>query len=67
MAIDTASKRFSAIHHGNPCRGIAYLPSGTVDGAARLALRYLYSGIAAASPGGFQAAWAATANVLLFP
>jgi uncharacterized protein (DUF427 family) len=49
MAIDTDAKRFSAMNVMCPWRGIAALPSGTVDGAARQALRWLYSGIAATS------------------
>lgn len=47
MAIDTANKRFSAMLLGMPWRGINCFPSGTVDGAARRALAYLYSGILA--------------------
>lgn len=45
MAIDTAAKRFSAIHHGSPWRGIAVLPTGTIGQASRQAALRMYSGI----------------------
>lgn len=45
--LDTANKRFSAMLIGCPWRGINIFPSGTVDGAARQSLLFLYSGILA--------------------
>lgn len=50
MALDTASKRFSAIHHGIPWRGLGYFPTGTIDASERLGLLWLYSGISASAP-----------------
>lgn len=50
MAIDTAAKRYSAIHVGSPWRGPAALPDGSISGDARLALLHLYGGIAAEAP-----------------
>jgi hypothetical protein len=47
MALDTANKRFSAVNVGNPWRGPTYFPTGTVDASERLAVLWLYSGIAA--------------------
>lgn len=49
MAVDTAAKRFSAMNVHCPWRGVAVLPSGTVGAPARLAVRWLYAGIAATS------------------
>lgn len=43
--IDTAAKRFSAIHHGNPWRGVATLPTGTIGQASRQSVLWMYSGI----------------------
>lgn len=50
MAIDTAAKRYSAIHVGASWRGPAALPDGSISGDARLALLHLYGGIAAEAP-----------------
>lgn len=50
MALDTDAKRFSALNVGSPWRGIGYFPTGTVDAAERLAIAFLYSGIAAEAP-----------------
>lgn len=50
MAIDTAAKRYSALHVGSPWRGPAALPDGSVSADARLALLHFYGGIAAESP-----------------
>jgi hypothetical protein len=47
MALDTALKRGSAIHHGSPWRGILPLPDGGVDQADRQVVSFLYSGIVA--------------------
>ena len=47
---DTAAKRFSALNVSSPWRGLSYFPTGTVDEAERLAVAYLYSGIAAEAP-----------------
>lgn len=46
MAIDTALKRFSAINHGNPWRGIFPIPDGSVDDEDRLIAAFLYGGLA---------------------
>jgi hypothetical protein len=50
VAIDTPGKRFSAVNVGSPWRGLAYFPTGTVDASERLAVAFLYSGIAATAP-----------------
>lgn len=63
MAIDTAAKRYSAMNVMCPWRHVAVLPSGTVDGAARQAIRWLYSGILAA--GGVVIAFVADLNTRL--
>lgn len=47
MALDTALKRQSAIHHGCPWRGLLPIPDGTVDQVDRQVLAWLYSGISA--------------------
>lgn len=67
MAVDTAAKRFSAVHVSAPWRGLGYFPTGTVDAAERQAVAYLYSGISASAPvlvpdvvGNTQAAGTAT-------
>lgn len=45
--MDTASKRFSAIHIALPFRGAGYLPDGSTD---RQAAAFLYEGISAVPP-----------------
>lgn len=50
MAVDTALKRFSAIHVGQPWRGVAQVPDGTIGQRDRQAAVFLYSGILATSP-----------------
>lgn len=50
MSADTAAKRYSAIHVTEPWRGVAVLPTGSVDAPKRLALAHLYSGIPALAP-----------------
>jgi len=51
MAIDTAAKRFSMMRlHGGFCA--VPLPDGTIDAGDRIALLYLYSGIAVGGPVG---------------
>lgn len=47
MAVDTAQKRFSAMNTFSPWRGTAVVPSGTISGAVRQAIAFLYSGILA--------------------
>ena len=50
MALDTARKRYSAMHTMCPWRGSATLPSGTVDQRERQSAAFLYSGILATVP-----------------
>jgi hypothetical protein len=45
--MDTASKRFSAIHIALPFRGAGYLPDGSTD---RQAAAFMYEGISAVPP-----------------
>ena len=47
MALDTAHKRYAALHVGSPWRSTLPVPDGTIAAADRLQLAYLYSGIAA--------------------
>jgi hypothetical protein len=47
--MDTAAKRYSAMNVMSPFRQTAAFPTGTIDGAMRQALAWLYSGIAATS------------------
>jgi hypothetical protein len=48
MALDTADKRFSAIHIGSPWRGILPFPDGDITSAGdRQTIVFLYSGISA--------------------
>lgn len=51
MAIDTAQKRMSAVHHTAPWRGplVAAAEAGFTQGN-RQAAAYLYSGILASAP-----------------
>jgi hypothetical protein len=50
MAADSAAKRLAAMNLAAPWRGVAVVPSGTVDASERAAALYLYSGIAGAEP-----------------
>lgn len=45
--MDTASKRFSAIHIALPFRGAGYIPDGSTD---RQAAAFMYEGISAVPP-----------------
>lgn len=45
--MDTANKRYSAIHTFIPFRGIGTLPTGTITQDQRQALAHLYTGILA--------------------
>lgn len=45
MAVDTAAKRFSALHIAQPWRGVAAFPDGTINNQDRAALSELYNGI----------------------
>jgi hypothetical protein len=47
MALDSAQKRYSAMNTMSPWRGTPALPSGTIGGAIRQAIAFLYSGIVA--------------------
>lgn len=47
MALDTASKRGSAIHHGCPWRGLFPFPDGTIDQGDRQHAAFLASSILA--------------------
>ena len=47
MAIDTAEKRYSAIHVTMPWRSASPIPSGAIDQADRQTIAFLYSGILA--------------------
>jgi len=48
MAADVPSKRLSAMLMGLPWRGVAIIPSGTVDAGERAAGIELYAGITGA-------------------
>jgi hypothetical protein len=50
MAIDTRSKRSSAVNVGSPWRSLYPAPDGTVAQADRQQIALLYSGILAAAP-----------------
>jgi hypothetical protein len=50
VALDTAAKRFSAMHVMCPWRALSVVPSGTIDQAERQAASWLYSGILAGAP-----------------
>lgn len=56
MTVDTAQKRFSAIHHGCPWRIVPVVPTGTIGANVRQAIACMYSGIAAELPGAEPAA-----------
>jgi hypothetical protein len=45
--VNTASKRFSAIHVALPFRGAGYIPDGSTD---RIAVAFLYDGFGAEPP-----------------
>lgn len=53
MAVDSATKRASAIHISQPWRSIYPVPDATIDAADRAHAAYLYSkpGQGAPSPG----------------
>ena len=63
MAIDSAEKRksISGINYFGP--GVT--PNSGQDQEWRQESGYSYSGIAAASPGGFQVVWARNANTII--
>jgi hypothetical protein len=68
MAIDTAAKRKSCLGLALGFLRTGVIPTGTnLSASERLQTQGLYSGIAAAAPGGggFQAAWAAFSNVVV--
>lgn len=50
MAIDTAAKRYSALNHGNPWRGVFPLPDGAIGAQDRAQVVWLYNGISFAAP-----------------
>lgn len=50
MALDSAQKRFSAIHVMCPWRTPAIVPSGTIGQAQRQAILFLYTGILSTAP-----------------
>lgn len=63
MAMDTASKRSSAINLNSPWRGLWPIPDGAVSQGDRQATVFLYAGVLA---GGipFNPAWAEDHNVI---
>lgn len=67
MALDTAAKRFSAIHVMSPWRGLNVLPTGTITQAQRQGLARLYLGILAGAPiivvGGQVWVWVNAASI----
>jgi len=64
MAIDSQNKRRSAISDME-LEALMPLPDGVIDKYDRKHLAGFYSGIAAAGPPTFMAAWAVKSNVLL--
>lgn len=52
MAIDTATKRGSAININSPWRGLWPIPDSTIDQGDRQMVAYMYSGISANGGGG---------------
>lgn len=52
MAVDTAAKRSSAINVGSPWRARLPFPDGTISGADRQVVVFLYSGIVTFIPAG---------------
>ena len=56
MAVDTATKRYSALNVGCPWRGPAAIPSGTIGDSPRAIVAWLYSGFDYAADDG--AVWA---------
>lgn len=65
MAIDSERKRKSAAMIGPPINAPVIVPDGTIAKEDRQTIGWGYYGITAASPGGFQVAWAKYANNLL--
>lgn len=51
MAIDTDTRKFSAINIGCPWRGVNAFPTGALDDPERFALLYLYNEFAGAAAG----------------
>jgi hypothetical protein len=51
VALDTVSKRFSAIHLGSPWRGLLPIPDATIDQGDRQQLMFLCSAILAGEAG----------------
>lgn len=62
---DSASKRFSGMQLGEVPETTLPVPDGAFGKPDRQHLLGLYSGIAFAAPGGFNAAWARMSNVML--
>lgn len=57
MAVDSASKRSSAVHMMLPWRTQIPLPFGVITAAARATLALLYSGFFAGSGAGGAGSW----------
>lgn len=49
MAIDTDTRKFSAMNTGCPWRGVNNVPSGALDEPEQFSLAYLYNEFAAAA------------------
>lgn len=52
MAIDTDTRKFSAMNIGCPWRGVNNIPSGAVDEPEQFSLLYLYNEFAAEAAAG---------------
>lgn len=50
MALDSASKRSSAINVGSPWRGLLPIPDGAIGEGDRAQAAYLYAGLVSAEP-----------------
>lgn len=50
MALDTATKRATAVNVGSPWRSILPFPDGTIDAGDRAGAAFFYSGLAAGEP-----------------
>lgn len=49
MAVDTDTRKFSAVHLGSPWRGVCNIPSGALDEPEWFSLLFLYNEFAAAA------------------
>lgn len=65
MALDSKQKRGSVLGFALPFRSWLAEPDGALGSTDRMSLLHYGSGVAAASPGGFQSAWARGTNVLI--